>query len=170
MNKIEFGCGESPTEGFSSCDIRDLPGVDYVCNAWDINQFVPNGSVDLIYSRHFFEHLTFVQADWTLESWLKILKPGGEVQIMVPDMLFHIKQWLNPDRKTTINKSGMSDEEWAISGFWGKQRETEVDEIWDIHKSGYDYALLHDTLEKHGFKNIERIPNKPKNLFVKAFK
>ena len=29
--KIEFGCGETPTkEGFKTCDIRNVPGVDFV--------------------------------------------------------------------------------------------------------------------------------------------
>ena len=168
--KLEFGCGESPSPGFTSCDIRELPGVDYVCNAWDITNHVADNSVDLIYSRHFFEHLTFVQADWTLSAWKNILKPGGEVQIMVPDMRFHINQWLNPQRKTTINNGMQSDEEWAISGFWGKQRETEIGEIWDIHKSGYDFELLRDSLVNHGFNNVSRISEKKKNLFVKGFK
>ena len=29
--KIEFGCGETPKEGFKTCDIRNVSGVDFVC-------------------------------------------------------------------------------------------------------------------------------------------
>ena len=41
---LEFGCGENPTkEGFKTCDIRNLPGVDYACPAWKITEHVePN--------------------------------------------------------------------------------------------------------------------------------
>ena len=53
---IEFGCGENPTkENFKTCDIRNLPGVDFVCPAWDIDQHVKENSVDEIFSRHFFQ-------------------------------------------------------------------------------------------------------------------
>ncbi len=39
--KIEFGCGKTPTkEGFMTCDIRDVPGVDFACPAWDIDKHV----------------------------------------------------------------------------------------------------------------------------------
>ena len=59
---LEFGCGENPTkEGFKTCDIRNLPGVDYACPAWKITEHVAPNTVDEIWSRHFFEHLTFAQ-------------------------------------------------------------------------------------------------------------
>ena len=52
--KIEFGCGNRPTkQGFKTCDIRDVPGVDFVCPAWDIDLHVPTNSLDEIFSRHF---------------------------------------------------------------------------------------------------------------------
>ena len=32
--KLEFGCGETPTyPDYKTCDIRHLPGIDYVCPA-----------------------------------------------------------------------------------------------------------------------------------------
>lgn len=125
-------------------------------------------------SRHFFEHLTYAQADLTLQAWYKILKPGGEIITIVPDMEFHIKQWLNPDRKTTVNelKGGttITDLEWAIHGFWGWQNEKDLKDYWDVHKSGYDYVLLKEKFEEHQFINISRIRAHPKNLTIEAFK
>ena len=39
--QLEFGCGETPTRpGYSTSDIRDLPGIDYVCPAWEINKHI----------------------------------------------------------------------------------------------------------------------------------
>ena len=67
--KIEFGCGETPTkEGFMTCDIRDVPGVDFACPAWDIDKHVESNTVTDIFSRHFFEHLTFKQGEYLLDS------------------------------------------------------------------------------------------------------
>lgn len=168
--KLEFGCGPKVRSGYLGVDVRDFPHITYVCNAWEITNHVQPKTVETIYSRHFFEHLTFAQADWTLKAWKNILVDGGEVEIILPDMLFHIQQWLNPNRKTTMNSNGMTDEEWALAGFWGWQRETEKQEIWDIHKTGYDFPMLKDKLEQHGFRNIEKVKSKPKNLHVKAIK
>lgn len=168
---IEFGCGgKLQYNNYVGCDVRAFPCVKYVCQAWDIVNYVDENTVDNIHSRHFFEHLTFVQAKKTLSAWKHILKKGGKLSIIVPDMSFHIKQWLNLSRKTTINTNGMSDEEWSIAGFWGWQRETEKEEIWDIHKSGYDEKLLYDILENFQFNNIERVEHGPMHLWMTCLK
>lgn len=174
--KLEFGCGDKPRkakEGFLGVDIRKFPNVTYVCKAWEIIEHVPANSVSEIYSRHFLEHLTWVQVDLTLDAWYKILKPGGNCQIIVPDMLFHIKQWLNPNRKTAFNKrmgaAPISDEDWAKKSIFGTQRGS-IDDIWDIHKSGFDFALLQDLLKEKQFTNIIRNKSSRKNLDVSCLK
>lgn len=170
MLKLEFGCGEKPTPGFTGVDVRKLDGVKYVCRSWEITNHVDPGSVAQVYSRHFFEHLTFIEARWTLDAWHQILKQDGILTIIVPDMEFHIKQWSSPTRDSKGNPNGLTDEEWAIRGFWGQQRETDKGETWDLHKSGYDYRLLKKKLEGHKFRKIARQPDAPKNLTVKAIK
>lgn len=170
--KLEFGCGDNkPSSGFLGVDIRPAQYVEFVCNAWDIDQHVPVSSVTDIYSRHFFEHLTYPQAEKTLSVWLKILKPGGRMQMIVPNMEYHISQWLDPQRRTkkVPGSSGLTLEQHAIRGFWGHQREG-FDRVWDVHKSGYDWFLLLDTLNLAGFVNVEKIQDLPKNLNVMAEK
>ena len=44
--KLEFGAGEKQTPGFKNVDVRDLPGIDYVCEAWKIDELVDENSVD----------------------------------------------------------------------------------------------------------------------------
>ena len=156
---IEFGCGANPTRrGYLTCDIRSLPGVDYVCNAVDIDQHVGADSVDIIYSRHFFEHLTFIQGEELLQVWYKILKPTGHIDMMVPCMDFHIWQW-----------TAKKDYTGAIKGFWGWQREGDT-EVWDIHKSGYNYETLSTLVLEQGFINCERIKANRKHLYVRFTK
>jgi predicted SAM-dependent methyltransferase len=172
LTKLEFGCGDNtPREGFRGVDIRQYPHVKYVCNAWEIIDHVPANSVAHIYSRHFFEHLTFEQADKTIGAWKTILKDGGIIEMIVPDMLYHIAQWLDPDRRSRIvpGKTGLSFQEHAQRGFWGHQREG-MTNTWDLHKSGYDWPLLRDFLDHHGFTHIKRLESLPKNLHVIAKK
>ena len=156
---IEFGCGDNPTkQGFKTCDIRSLPKIDYVCPAWDIDTLVEHNSVDNIFSRHFFEHLSFIQGRKTLRAWQNIMKPGAICEMLLPDIDFHIQQWI----------SGQ-DIEHAQAGFWGWQREGDT-EVWDIHKSGYNFNTLQNILVQEKFVNIERIKNKGIHLHVKFSK
>ena len=148
--KIEFGCGETPTKiGFKTCDVRKVPGVDFVCPAWEIDKHIKENSVSEIFSRHFFEHLTFRQGELVLDVWKKILLPQGIIEICLPNMLFHINQWLNEKH---IPKKLRH----ANAGFWGWQR-GEFDDVWDIHKSGYDFETLSMLLHSKGFKNIKSL-------------
>lgn len=145
---IEFGSGGNLRDGFVGCDIRKLDGVEFVCNAWDICDFVEPNSVDKVYSRHFFEHLTFYQGKQTLDAWRKILKIDGSCEIILPNMDFHVKQWLESlEDEVSFNH--------AHAGFWGWQREN--GSIWDIHKSGYNFKTLNKLLIEHGFTNIEQL-------------
>lgn len=156
---IEFGCGEKPTkEGFKTCDIRNLPGVDYVCPAWNIDQYVEENTVDEIFSRHFFEHLTFRQGEHLLQVWYKILKPSGRMEMMLPNMDFHINQW--------ITKSNI---DHAKEGFWGIQR-GEFDDLWDTHKSGYNFDMLSTLLSEYKFRDIKNLRGKGKHLHIECFK
>ena len=165
--QIEFGCGETPTKkGFKTCDIRDLPGVDFVCPAWEINKYIQNNSVDEIFSRHFFEHLTFIQGETQLEVWHKILKPGGKMEMILPNIDFHISQWIN--LHTVKGKKHQKQLDHAKAGFWGWQREGEVN-MWDVHKSGYNFTLLEEVLIRKGFKNIENLTD-GKHLWVICYK
>ena len=155
MVGIEFGSGGTPLrKGFKTVDIRKVEGVDYVCNAWDITDQVEEDSVDHIFSRHFFEHLTFVQAEYTLDAWKKIIKPEGLIEMLLPNMTWHIEQW--------VTRSNL---ERAKEGFWGKQREGAT-ETWDLHKSGYDRESLEALLVDEGFVDIDFRRALDKNLHV----
>lgn len=142
--KLEFGGGETPhNKKFKQCDVRQLDGVSYVCNAWEIDKHVEHNTVEHIFSRHFFEHLTFRQGEAFIQAAYKILKSGGVYEMLIPNMQMHINQWKNNDNF-----------EHAKAGFWGWQR-GELDDVWDVHKSGYTQNSLKAILEKYNFKNIE---------------
>ena len=93
------------------------------------------------------------------------------MQMIVPNMEYHIQQWLDPERRTrrVSGSSGLTLEQHAVRGFWGHQREG-FDRLWDVHKSGYDWPLLRDTLQASGYVAINRIKDMPKNLNVTASK
>ena len=156
---IEFGCGDNPKKSnYKTCDIRDIPGVDFVCNAWEIDTLVKHNSVDNVFSRHMFEHLTFIQGRKTLKSWFNILKPGGICEMILPNIDYHVNQWVN---NIALDR--------AKSGFWGHQREGDT-EVWDVHKSGYNFATLSELLIEERFISVIPVKTKGKHLHVKCQK
>jgi hypothetical protein len=65
----------------------------------------------------------------------------------------------------------------AIAGFYGWQREeegsdhfTSNEELWDVHKSGYDEVSLKLLTEKYGYRQFVRNSNKPWHLDVTFYK
>jgi predicted SAM-dependent methyltransferase len=177
--KIEFGCGyKQPKPGFLGCDTRETPVTTWVCNAWEIADLVEPCSVEEVYSRHFFEHLTFAQGVETLHAWRNILTVGGKVTLITPDLHWHCEQFIN-HRADYASTRGFPE-----TGIFGWQRETETsgaftsfETSWDIHKSGYDFITLKNLVLRCVFDRIERLPgdalhnsDHPKHLHVEFYK
>ena len=169
--KIEFGGGKSPKKiNWIQCDIQDLPNIDIVCDAWKITDHVEKNSVEEIYSRHFLEHLTFAQAEACIKSWSAILKPDGKIQIIVPNLEWHFKQFFDPQRhEKKIGNTNETIFERAVSGLYGKQTNG-LEEVWDVHKSGWDFEMLEKLLSDNNFKDIRRVEDLIKNLNIIAKK
>lgn len=80
---LELGCG--PSKQFSNSiaiDLVDVPGVDIIC---DLNlgfPFIPDNSVNEIYSSHFMEHID--DLGYMMKEIYRILKPGGRKIMVVP--------------------------------------------------------------------------------------
>ena len=95
--RLDLGCGErGPRPGFRGVDIRALPGVETVARMTELEAHYAPESVDEIASRHAFEHLTFHDGAEAVAGWSRVLKPGGKLQLTVPDLRYHIEQFLDP--------------------------------------------------------------------------
>ena len=168
LKNIYVGCGEDRRQGFLHCDIRALEGVDIVCQAWELSSHVTE--VTEIYSRHMLEHLTMKEAYLTLSDWHYSLAKGGNVYIVVPNLDFHIQQWLDADWSEEIFIDSKSKENHALAGFYGWQRECDPQALnysksyWDVHKSGYNAKLLSFLMHRIGFLDIEITIKNQKHL------
>jgi radical SAM superfamily enzyme YgiQ (UPF0313 family)/predicted SAM-dependent methyltransferase len=157
--KLYVGCGNDHKNGYVGCDIRPLSGVDIVCWAWEVSHYCRG--VSEIYSRHMLEHLTFAEVAASLSDWYKALAVGGKVKILVPNMAFHIDQWLNAEWTEAAYQDSESNARWSAAGFWGWQRQCDPlhqdyqTNYWDVHKSGFTRENLEFFLKRAGFTNTE---------------
>jgi predicted SAM-dependent methyltransferase len=158
MKKIEIGSGKNKREGYQSCDIRDTVGADYICQAHALP--FEDESIDEIYSRHFIEHLTLKEFIQTLAEWNRVLKTGGEVYIICPNLLWHMEQILSGSHESFyIKERGLNDRYWGFGSLFGWQQDE-----FDVHKFGYYFELLRDILEEAGFGEIQNLTDSPESL------
>lgn len=171
---IYMGCGPDIREGFIHCDIRKFDHVDIVCKAWELSNNLME--INHIYSRHMLEHLTNCEADTTLRDWFKALKTGGTMRIIVPDMDFHCKQWLQAEWNEDTIAEEWSDATHGFASIYGWQAECDPNKddyntiYWDVHKSGYNERRMRFLLERIGFKDIKIEVKNKWHLVTEAIK
>ena len=133
--KLHLGSGDKYFEGYINIDWRKTRATDLVC---DIRKLpYPENSVDLIETYHVIEHLPRHDLPRALETWHRILIPGGKLIIECPDFDAAVKEYIGGDAK-------------RIDNIFGLQRFNG-----DVHLFGYNFKSLKKLLEEAGFKNIK---------------
>ncbi len=80
--KIDLGCGPAKRKGCIGIDILPLPGVDIVADFEKGLEFLPDNSVDEMYSSHVLEHIQNLEL--MMKEIHRVLKPNAFKQIIVP--------------------------------------------------------------------------------------
>jgi SAM-dependent methyltransferase len=73
-------------EGFETLDILGGREVDYPVDAARALPF-PDGTFALVYASHVLEHIPWYHTEDVLREWVRILRPGGALEVWVPDAL-----------------------------------------------------------------------------------
>lgn len=87
--KIELGIWSNPQTDHKTWiwqDILPLPNVDLVCNANNLSMIKSN-SMDEVFASHLIEHFFYNEIGAVLKEWVRILKPGGKLTIILPDFM-----------------------------------------------------------------------------------
>ncbi len=138
VRKIKLGAGVSPRPGNIYLDIRPGQRNPIVADM----RFPPllSDSVEEIIMRHHLERFTEKEANEILDQCFRMLQLGCILNIIVPNIEFHMWQFFHGNRQ------------WAMAGFWGWQEND-----FDIHKWDYTFALLQEKLQKAGLESIENL-------------
>ena len=139
--RLNLGCGNYPMKGFVNVDQFENVKPDLMADATDL-PYNPD-SIDEIYCGHMFEHLSCDEGQEALRHWLSILKPGGEIRIVVPDFDELVKLYL--DNPTPEEMKHFND--LYIYSY--------VQE--SPHRYFYSAALLKMAMETAGFKKVEQL-------------
>jgi predicted SAM-dependent methyltransferase len=144
--KLHIG-GKEPHPEWKILDVEPRPEVDYVGNASNLSQFEDN-SIAAIYASHVLEHFHYAidnELINTLKEWYRVLKPGGQLLISVPDLRKLCWMYLHPEF-TVIDRMNL------MGIIFGGQKN-----IYDVHKVGFDLEILVFCLEEVGFTEYVQV-------------
>lgn len=136
--------GQQRKPGWKILNIQPGEGVDFVGDISNLEQFADQ-SCDKVYASHVLEHVRQNQVLKTLQGIRRLLKPGGQLMVSVPDwdVLCHL--FINPLVSLDIK--------WqTMRMMMGGQSDDH-----DFHYVGLNQALLFDLLKKAGYSNAFRV-------------
>ena len=136
--KLHVGCGSKIFPGWTNLDIDDLPNVDIIDDARTLSK-VLDGSCEIIYACHIFEHLGRHEVENVLQVWNKKLVKNGILRLAVPDF-----------EKTITWYQKTSKLEDLLGLLIGGQKTK-----FDFHKMIFDKKYLSSILIKNGFSDIQ---------------
>lgn len=112
-------------------------------------QFWPNSQIDLIFTSHFLEHITYNEGRAFLFECHRLLKPGGTIRIGVPDLTTLIADYVTKQ----LAKHDSHNEPCARAA-------SQAEKLWCVlmenHKAIYDYPALSHALTLAGFSKVTR--------------
>ena len=155
--KLNIGSGDRCTEGFINVDLYN---VNAEAN-WDAGHLPLNdSSCSIIVCAQTLEHFGYHEIMPILQEWYRVLKPGGEVHIVTPNIVDSCKQVV--DNPTS---------EWALARIFGNQSHEG-----QFHKWGYTPQRLSDMFGFAGFALTQAGPvsisgdGKDVQIYMKATK
>ena len=158
---LNLGCGAHRLDGFLHLDMA--PGVDYRV---DLRRPIPlpDGCAERIFSEHFLEHLAYPgEADGFLRECCRLLEPGGELLVSVPDTEWPLREYAtggteylaacadsgqirHPECETFLEHINYHFRQRS-----SRRRETHF----ECHRYAYDRETLSHALARCGFADIE---------------
>ncbi len=166
--KLNIGCGADYREGFINIDGRDdLGKVDKVINLSEesLLDYFKEGDADYILANDFIEHHFHWQAVELLKCFHALLKPGGVLEMRLPDFEFIISsKEMAPEPKITLLFGGQ-DFPQGEADPTSRKRFPEF----FCHKYSYTKATMKRELEKVGFLAI-RTEQEGTNFLIKSVK
>lgn len=180
---INLGCGQTRPKGWVNTDsslnswIQNLPLFDKIgdkllssvsydskANYMDLRNHwkFANNSVDVVYGSHVFEHLDSVTGKLFLNEAYRVLKPGGIIRLVVPDL--HQLTQIYLDRSKSGDVSATSDFLYWMNlskdNTYPRDRSlvVKIINLWQDyphqHKCMYDFASLSKLLVEHKYLDL----------------
>jgi predicted SAM-dependent methyltransferase len=154
---VDLGSGP-PEESYSTnegevlrVDVREDAKPDFRC---DVRRTpFATGEFDIVFSSHTLEHFARNEVGAILDEWVRIMKPEGEMRLLLPNMEWAAQHIMNKE----IDKD-------VMNVLYGAQSYDE-----NFHKTGFTSQMVEQLLAERGFTHFEW-DYENYHMFVRAFK
>jgi predicted SAM-dependent methyltransferase len=148
--KLHIGCGQNIKLGWINIDLSEFADIRL-----DVREPLPfpDASATVVYSEHFFEHLSFEEGTRFLRESIRVLVPGGLISIGVPDAESTLRLYVSGDREEWLRVRHQWHPEWCNTQMHSVNYVFRQD---GEHKYSYDLETLTGALTDCGFVNIRR--------------
>jgi len=155
VKNIEIGGGENPLyPKYAQVDIRKLPKIKYNNDARALP--FPSDSISTIATSYMLPCLNKHEAERALREWFRVLKPGGRLEIHVPDLEQIMRNFIS------------TKDEKLLTEIYGSQE----DEL-SSFKYSWNFQTLERLLSRVNFVRlgmIKKPKDKPLSLSLEVFK
>lgn len=145
---INAGCGRRYREHMVNVDVvamADRKAPDYLA---DVRQIpLPDACADELMAIHNLEHLHRWEADDAIIEWRRLLKPGGQLTLELPDLIKCCQNLLSG-----YTHSGKDPVQFSMWGIFGDDRPRDP---FMCHKYGWTPKTLRALLQQYGFVDIK---------------
>lgn len=103
VHKLQLGAGPNLLPGWLNTDVYSAsPEIVFL----DVREPFPllDHMLDYILSEHQIEHLTYLEGVFMLKECYRVLKPGGKIRIVTPDLAVLIQLYTIKDKNNEQNK------------------------------------------------------------------
>lgn len=175
--KLNLGCGFNVVDGWTNVDyalgakLAKIPlfstinkKLKVVASDWDNRVYLHDltsrfpwrdGAASYCYSSHTLEHLTREQGIFFLQESLRVLKPGGIVRIVVPDLKSVIREY----DEGTLRADRFLETMGVLYGTEKRGLKKILAPFVEFpHKCMYDTPTLINVMHEVGFHAHERRP------------
>ena len=150
---LNVGCGDLTKGGWINLD-SDYPNHNrFYYNAENPLPFATE-SIEHIHAEHFLEHLEYFSAHDFIKECFRVLKVGGSLRIIVPDLEKYISSYVINDQdffKRLVDLGGST-----IPLTTRAQVCNQMFRMGGAHKYAWDFETLGIAIKGAGFRNLER--------------
>jgi len=161
MRALEIGPGKHPVDPrWDMMDMIQRPGITYKHDARIRPWPIKDNQYQLVYMSHVLEHIPWFDTIDTLAEVLRILKPGGFVEIWVPNFELIVDAYL--ERKCMDNWYKFNPKKDYMTWINGRLfTYGPGEENW--HRAAFDEESLKGCLVAAGFRTTVKL-DKPRGI------
>lgn len=133
-------------------DINPAADPDIVASMTDMPA-VPDGAVDAVWSSHNLEHLDPHEVPRALQEFLRVLRPGGQLLLAVPDLQMVARLVFEDRIDEPLYQSGAGPI-FPLDVVYGYAPAIAAGNRFMAHRTGFTPRMLSKALQEAGFEAI----------------